>query len=104
MAHESLFLNIAQKTGAVVTTAQTLTRTYRAFEIDAELETKDGQTQVTRLTIGIKGQPKRIPIVPDVFTSVGFTTAHLAAAAALKQAQQTIDGLLDAGQNTHQKE
>lgn len=77
--------------------AQTHSEAYRAFDIEVDVSDSIGAAvKVMRLTIGIKGQNKRIPIAPDDFTSADFATAERAIEEALKQARRTIDRLLDA--------
>lgn len=68
---------------------------YRAFEIYIDVDTKEGQTKVVHLRIGIKGQHKRISINPDAVTSADFIIVEYAIEVALKQARRTIDKLLD---------
>ena len=72
------------------------TQTYRAFDIDIEIGMVAGHIKIMHLTIGIKGQLRRIPIVPDAHTPVDFMTVDQAIENAQFQARRTIDRLLDA--------
>ena len=74
----------------------TRTLTYRAFDIDAQIDVVDGDIQIAQLTIGIKGQLRRIPIIPDALTLDDFVTVDQAIETAQMQARRTIDRLLDA--------
>lgn len=74
----------------------TRTLTYRAFDIDAPIDIVDGHIQITQLTIGIKGQLRRIPIIPDAHASDNLMTVDRAIETAQMQARRTIDRLLDA--------
>ncbi|WP_158936031.1 hypothetical protein [Burkholderia sp. S171] len=75
--------------------ANTHTQTYRAFDIDTEIDIVAAHIQITHLTIGIKGQLRRIPIVVDAHTSVDFMTVDQAIEGAQSQSRRTIDRLLD---------
>ena len=74
----------------------TRTLTYRAFDIDTQIDVVDGDIQITQLTIGIKGQLRRIPINLDALTKDGFMTVDQAIETAQMHARRTIDRLLDA--------
>ena len=76
----------------------TRTLTYRAFDIDAQVDIDHGHIQIAQLTIGIKGQLRRIPIIPDALTPDDFMTVDQAIEAAQMQARRTIDRLLDAAE------
>lgn len=84
--------------------AHTHTQTYRAFDIDAEIDIVGRHVQIAHLTIGIKGQLRRIPIILDAYTPVDFRTVDQAIEAAQMQARWTIDKLLDADEKTQYHE
>jgi hypothetical protein len=79
--------------------AQTHSEVYRAFAIDVDVsDTDEEPAKVVRLSIGIKGQARRIPIALDENTCADFETAERAIEEALELARRTIDRLLDSQQ------